>query len=188
MTELSNTEIATALVLGLSAMDNPPNLKWDEKRSEEDRDAARRLSAHILTMVPDMAELASICVAIWIQQVPQVLKESRDFYNGPDIFRADELYQYPDDSGWPDDSDVTPPLWAERTGMAALMEVFDDKAALELHRLRDRHKRQKAIAAREKRRAKAEEKRKAEQRETRQRQTVAQMMAAATAPSSGMKH
>ena len=188
MTELSNTEIATALVLGLTAMDNPPNRKWDEKRSEEDRDAARRLSSHILTIVQDMAELASICVAIWVHQEPHVLKENRDFYHGPDIFRAHELYQYPDDSGWTDDCDIEPPLWAERSGLSALEEVFNDKAILELHRLHERHKRQKAVAAQERRRAKAEEKRAAEQRDIRQRQVVAQMMRSATAPSSGMMH
>ena len=47
--------------------------------------------------------------------------------------------------------------------MAALQEVFNDKAVLELHRLHDRQKRQKAIAAQEKRQAKAEEKRAAQQ-------------------------
>lgn len=188
MTELSKTEIATALVLGLTAMDNPPNRKWDEQRSEEDRDAARRLSAHILATVPDMAELATICVGIWIQQTPQVMKENRDFYHGPDIFRENEHYQYPDDSGWTEENDVDTPTWAERAGQKELQEVFNDKAVLELHRLHERHKRQKAEAAQEKRRAKAAEKRAAEQRDIRQRQVVAQMMRSATAPSSGLMH
>lgn len=188
MTELSKTEIATALVLGLTAMDNPPNRKWDEQRSEEDRDAARRLSAHILATVPDMAELATICVGIWIQQTPQVMKENRDFYHGPDIFRENEHYQYPDDSGWTEENDADTPTWAERAGQNELQEVFNDKAVLELHRLHERHKRQKAEAAQEKRRAKAAEKRAAEQRDIRQRQVVAQMMRSATAPSSGLMH
>ena len=106
---LSNTEIAAALIMGLTAMDSDPHRKWDEKRSEEERDAARRLSAHILTMVPDMGELAVICVGIWVQQMPQVLKENRDFYHGPDVFRENEHYQYADDSGWTEDSEVEPP-------------------------------------------------------------------------------
>lgn len=188
MTGLSNTEIASALVLGLTAMDDPPNRKCDEQRSAEDRDAARRLAAHILTLVPDMAELASICVAIWIQQTPQVMKENRDFYHGPDIFREKEHYQYPDDSGWTEDCDIDPPQWAERSGLKALHEAFNDKAVIELHRLHERHKRQKAIAAQDRRRAKAEEKRAVEQRDIRQRQVVAQMIASATTQSSGSMH
>ena len=189
MTKLSNTEIATALILGLVQMDNPPNVSWDDlPRSPEERDAARRLASHILTLVPDMSQLASICVSIWVQQDPRVLKENRDFYHGPDIFRDHEHHQYPDDSGWTEDGVVDPPSWAARSGMASLQEVFDDKAILELHRLHERHKRQRAIAAQEKRRAKAKEKRAAAQQEIRQRQVIAQMMTSATAPSSDMKH
>ncbi|WP_439618728.1 hypothetical protein [Shinella sp.] len=185
---LSNTELATALILGLTAMDSDPNRNWSEKRSADERDAARRLSAHIVTMVPDMGELAVICVGIWVQQMTHVLKENRDFYHGPDVFRENEHYQYADDSGWTEDSEVEPPSWAERSGVAALQEVFNDKAVLELHRLHERHKRQKAEAAQEKRRAKAEEKRAEQQRAIRQGQVVAQMMRSATAATSGMMH
>lgn len=188
-TDLSNSAIATALILGLEQMDNPPNVTWDDlPRSAESRDAARRLAAHILTLVPDTAELASICVRIWIEHRPDVLRENRDFYHGPDIFRAHEHSQYPDDSGWTEDSVVEPPTWAERSGLASLQEAFNDKAVLELHRLHERHKRQKAAETQERRRAKAAERRAAEQQEIRQRTVIAQMMTSATAPSSDMTH
>ncbi|MFN3832128.1 MAG: hypothetical protein ACK4SQ_07875 [Allorhizobium sp.] len=184
MSELSETELATALILGLQRMDHNPRCL---PRTAEERDAARRLAQHIISLVPDMTNLASICMSVWAKEYPNDMKEVRGSYAGPDVFRDLEFYQYPDDSGC-DEDDCNPPSWAERAGLEALCDQFHDKALLEWHSLHERYKRDKAIAARQKRLAKAKEKREEDERNARRGEIIQSMMASTTAPSSGLLH
>lgn len=178
MSELSDKEIATALILGLDLMDNYPNRKWDDERTTDDRDAARRLSVHILELVPDLNELAGICVGIWVKHDPRLLKDGRSFYHGPDVFRTHEVeLHYPDDSGWSEDGDADYRTWAERDGRKAQEDAFEAMALLELRRIQDQQKTQRAVASRQRRQEKA-----------RRQRIIDGMMAAATVPLSSTMH
>lgn len=180
MNDLSKNELVTALILGLIQMDNPPGFKWDDERSTEDRDTARRLSAHIIDLVPDLDELASICVGIWVKHDPRIIKEGRNWYAGPDVFRTREVEagRYPDDSGWTDDDDDADfQTWAERNGRKLHEDAFEAKALLELRRIQDRQKSERATASRQRRQEKA-----------RRQKVIAGMLQAATVTASDTMH
>lgn len=191
MTDLSKHELAYALLRSLIQLDTAPiGFKWGDHRTESDRDEGRRISSQILSLVPDMGDLAGLAVRLWIAQQPAILREDYLHYHGPDIFRGNEHYcAYPDDSGVdPDDEDAPVITWADRAGLTSLEDAFHDKALLCLQRHREQYKARKREAAADRRRERLLAKRAEDQAASRRQATIQQMMTAATAPSSDARH
>lgn len=180
MTDLPKNELVSALLLALESMDAyPRRLPYGERRPDAERDAARRLASHIRSLVPDLGELASICVEHWANHDPSVAKGARGSYHGPDLFRDDEEYAgYPDDGGWSGDGDDADYIcWAERNGLKLESEIFQDKALLAIHRIVAQHKAEKSTASRQRRQERA-----------RRQEVIDGMLRAATAPASSSMH